>query len=465
MQGFNSNEYIKIPFWIILIAGIACINFSCKKFVEVAPPQTEIEGVTVFSDNDAALSAALGVYASMQVSNLNICSGGMTVYPALTSDELIYTSTNAELLSFQNNSIIANNGTGIYSRLWVPAYKTIFYANSVLEGVISSKKISDSIRDQIEGEMLVVRALNYFCLTNLFGDIPLELTTDYRINSVMSRTSVVQIYDQLVTDLLKAKDLLKEDYPSSSRARPNKWAAAALLARIYLYKKDWVNAELQCASVINSNQYSLESDLQNVFSQSSNETIWQLANDNSNTSEGASFVPSSATSRPSYAITDFLLSAFEDGDLRKTDWIGTNIVRGTTYSFPYKYKIKAFTPVTEYYVVLRLAEQYLIRAEARAQQGNIEGAQSDIDLIRGRAGLMSVTAGTKDSLLSEILHERQVELFCEWGQRWCDLKRTGLADVILGERKKPGWQSTDSLYPLPANEILRNPVLIQNPGY
>ena len=116
-------------------------------------------------------------------------------------------------------------------------------------------------------------------------------------------------------------------------------------------------------------------------------------------------------------------------------------------------------------MVLRLAEQYLIRAEARAQQSNIEGAESDLDLIRSRAGLMNVTADTKDSLLSEIQHERQVELFCEWGQRWCDLKRSRLADVILGERKKPNWQSSDSLYPLPANEILRNPVLMQNPGY
>lgn len=465
MHLFNSNKNIKNPFWIILITGTVWISFSCKKFVEIDPPETEIEGVKVFSDNDAALSAALGVYASMQVSNLNICSGGMTLYPALTSDELVYTSTNAELLSFQNNSVIANNGTGIYSRLWVPAYKTIFFANSVLEGVRNSIKISGSVRDEIEGEMLVVRALNYFCLTNLFGDVPLELTTDYRINSVMPRTSVDEIDGQLVTDLLKAKELLKEDYPFPSKARPNKWTATALLARIYLYKKDWANAELQSTAVINSNQYSLESNLENVFSQSSNETIWQLTNDNSNTSEGASFVPSTASSRPSYAISDFLLSAFEDGDLRKAEWIGANNVRGTVYSFPYKYKVKAATPVTEDYVVLRLAEQYLIRAEARAQQSNIEGAGSDLELIRSRAGLMNVTADTKDSLLSEIQHERQVELFCEWGQRWCDLKRTGSADVILGERKKPGWQPTDSLYPLPANEIMRNAGLIQNPGY
>jgi hypothetical protein len=299
----------------------------------------------------------------------------------------------------------------------------------------------------------------------LFGDVPLELTTDYRINSVMPRTSVAEICDQLATDLLEAKGLLKEDYPSPSRARPNKWTATALLARIYLYKKDWINAESQSSSVINSNKYFLEPDLENVFSQSSNETIWQLANDNSNTSEGASFVPSSASSRPSYAISDFLLSAFENGDLRMTDWIGTSTSRGVTYSFPYKYKTKASTPVTEFYVVLRLAEQYLIRAEARAHQGNIEGALSDIDLLRSRAGLMNLTTNTTDSVLSAIQHERQVELFCEWGQRWGDLKRTGLADVILGERKKPNWQSSDSLYPLPANEILRNPVLMQNPGY
>jgi hypothetical protein len=80
----------------------------------------------------------------------------------LSADELTYTSTNTELLSYQHNAIIADNGTGIYGRLWSPAYKNIYYANAVLEGVSKSVSISDTLKKQLKGEMLVVRALNYF---------------------------------------------------------------------------------------------------------------------------------------------------------------------------------------------------------------------------------------------------------------------------------------------------------------
>ena len=106
----------------------------------------------------------------------------------------------------------------------------------------------------------------------------------------------------------------------------------------------------------------------------------------------------------------------------------------TNYFFPYKYKLTELSPVdTEYNMVLRLAEVYLIRAEARAQQGNITGAQADLDTVRARAGLAATTAGDLPSLLTAILHERQVELVAEWGHRWLDLESvSGMADAVLG---------------------------------
>jgi hypothetical protein len=168
---------------------------------------------------------------------------------------------------------------------------------------------------------------------------------------------------------------------------------------------------------------------------------------------------------PYYTITNFLLSAFENGDQRMNKWLGKNIVNDLAYYYPYKYKVNAYSPITEFYIVLRLAEQYLIRAECRAQQDNIDGAKSDLNIIRSRAGLVNTTANNQDSMLLAISHERQVELFCEWGQRWCDLKRSGNANAILGDRKAPNWQPTDSVYPIPAYEIQNNPFLVQNAGY
>src|SRR5690606_28078371 len=121
----------------------------------------------------------------------------------------------------------------------------------------------------------------------------------------------------------------------------------------------------------------------------------------------------------------------------KANWIGNVTSQSETYYFPYKYKISSGQdPWNEYPMVLRLAEQYLIRAEARAHQNKLPEAIADLDAIRERAGLLSI-ANIKPGigqaeLLDAILQERRVELFAEWGHRWFDLKRTAQADAILG---------------------------------
>ena len=118
-------------------------------------------------------------------------------------------------------------------------------------------------------------------------------------------------------------------------------------------------------------------------------------------------------------------------------------------------------------MVLRFAELYLIRAEARAQQNKLTGANSaasDINVIRTRAGLSNTTATTQAALLLAVEKERQVELFTEWGHRWFDLRRTGRIDAVLSA-VKPTWKPTAALFPIPYLEIQRNPLLTQNNGY
>ena len=115
-------------------------------------------------------------------------------------------------------------------------------------------------------------------------------------------------------------------------------------------------------------------------------------------------------------------------------------------------------------MVIRLAEQYLIRAEARAQQNKLGEAKTDLDVLRNRAGLPGTTASTQSQILNAVLHERQVELFSEMGHRWIDLKRTGQIDAILSV-EKTGWNTNASLYPIQLSQLEANLNLKQNPGY
>ena len=165
------------------------------------------------------------------------------------------------------------------------------------------------------------------------------------------------------------------------------------------------------------------------------------------------------------------MNSFEANDNRKVigKWVKSVTVNNITYYYPFKYKIgRVNVPASEYSMVLRLAEVFLIRAEARAQQNIIDGAKFDINLIRTRAGLGNTTADDKASLLAAILHERQVELFTEWGHRWFDMKRSESLDAIMTPictQKGGTWMTTAQLYPIPTFELGLNSNLIQNPGY
>ncbi len=118
----------------------------------------------------------------------------------------------------------------------------------------------------------------------------------------------------------------------------------------------------------------------------------------------------------------------------------------------------------EYFTILRLAEQYLVRAEARAQQNNVPGSRADLLVVRQRAGLGATPANDKDALLLAVERERRIELNSEMGHRWFDLKRTGRINAVLSA-VKTNWKAESALYPVPADQRSRNGNLTQNPGY
>lgn len=460
----------RIKWTLYICCGMMlCLVTGCKKFLDIPAPKDQIQTTEIFKNDQAATSAISGLYSFMLTLSLWPSNGGMSVFPGLSADEIYPITPTSEMLEFSNNNLRPTNGN-LNGVLWSQSYRTIYHANAILEGINNSTELSEPVRRQLKGEALLVRALHFFYLSNLYGKVPLTITTNYDLNKSMPRTELQEINQQIVNDLIEAKSLLNVQYPTIGRVRPNKWTATALLARAYLYLSEWQKAEVEATEIINSGNYSLVANLDNVFIANSNETIWSLRQEKINTSEGQTFIPIFPFVAPNYGVRDILLNAFESSDQRKSKWIASNVVSGQTYYYPYKYK-KGYDfsnptpPVTEFYIVFRLAEQYLIRAEARTKQGNVSGAQSDLNMVRNRAGLNNTAAVDVSSLLSAIEHERRVELFVEWGHRWFDLKRWNRASSVLSSVKAPNWQSTDVLYPIPFAQIQANTFLTQNEGY
>lgn len=449
-----------------LLLPFCMLTVSCKKLIEIpASPKNQIAASDVFADSADALSAVVGIYNNISTANgINFLSGNIPQYTGLSADELNIANTNTVYVQIKNNVVLVDNS--IVESFWNNAYSQLYQVNACLEGVTASTTLSASLKMQLTGEIKVVRALYYFNLINLYGPVPLVTSTDYKVTAQLPRASIDSIYALIIGDLSDARTLLNANYPSSGRARPNLYTASALLAKAYLYRGQWLNAENMAAEVINSGQYQLEQDLNNVFLDGSTEAIWQLpaVSTYSQTSIANTFKPYSSTRIPNYYLTTFLMAAFESGDQRTQKWIGTNMVSGVPYYYPYKYKNTGLTGTVEDYMMLRLGDQYLIHAEASAQQNNLTDAVNDLNIIRLRAGLSASTAVSQTEVLSAIAHERQTELFCEWGDRWFDLKRTGTIDAVLGA-EKTGWSSYAALYPVPLAQLLLNPFLTQNPGY
>jgi len=456
---------------IIVMVLIICA-LGCKKLIDLDAPKTQIASSSVFKSNSTATSALLSIYSQI---NINYpLPLYLDEYTGLSSDEFTNYGSSQPKADLYRNNLLAKDGATLP---WSSLYNFIYQANAIIEGLESSTTISKPVKNQLLGESKFLRGYFYFYLTNLYGNVPLITTTDYTKNAAAGRVSSDLIYAQIVTDLNESQSLLSNNWVDASdttatneRIRPTKWAAAALLARTYLHMGLWQKAKDASDLVIsNTNQFGLES-LDNVFIANNREAILQVPPSSTSgyTWEGSTFI---LTNGPGTGITlsDQLMNSFEPNDNREVNWVGTNSFQGKNYYYPFKYKVKSGSPPsTEYTVLLRLAEQYLIRAEAEAQLNDLMNATKDLNVIRNRAGLSNTTAGTQPELLNAIQHERQVELFSE-GFRWLDLKRTGSIDAVMGAitpLKNGGtWQSFQQYYPIPPKDALKDYNLVQTPGY
>lgn len=479
----------KMARWIrvLILSGILS---GCQKFVQAPAPVTTLSSENTYTSVSTAAAVLDGIYISLNpsatIGSGNSFSLKTSLLCGLSADEFSLIGTaGADLIHYHTNGLTNQNGD-----IWNLAYPIIFNANSAIKGISDSKSLPTKVKDQLLGEAQFVRAFLYFYLVNLYGAVPLALTTTPQTNATLSRAPISQVYQQIISDLTAAQSELSHQFldgtiqnSGTDRSRPSYWAATALLARVYLYNgyvtgenSNFSKAASESSILINNNTLFGLSSLDKVFLKASlgnNEAIWQLEPTVTGfpTTEARGFVLPATGPGVSYPVwlSDSLLSKFEPGDQRRAQWVNSVTAGGTTYYFAYKYKNNELnSTINEYTNIFRLGEQYLIRAEAETKLNNISDAQADLNAIRNRAGLTNTTAATQAALLTSILHERQVEFFTEMGHRWLDLKRMGVVNSVMSAvtpTKGGIWTPDDALYPVPATDLNADHNLVQNPGY
>jgi hypothetical protein len=458
------SQYRLFLSFLFLASSFIC----CDSLIEVDTPGTNPSDKFAFRNDTSAISTVRGMYSEM-AANPYFSNAAISLLAGLSADELA--SSAKDYLPYFHNTVTKSDSL-VKLYCWTPGYRYIYNANAILEGLDASVGVTKVTKNQLRAEALFIRAFSHFYLTNLFGAIPLVTNTDLNTNLHIHRTAPEQVYGAIEADLLNAQQLFSEDQDliltkdAVPRSRANYWAATALLARVYLYQEKWAAAEQQATLVLEKSLFSL-SALEDVFKSSSEEAIWQilpvLAGQGTYDALVFTRVPDET---PTIYLTESFVQTIEPNDLRTLAWIDTVTIDEILYYTPSKYK--DHESQTEFHIELRLAEMYLIRAEARVHQNNIAAAIEDVDVLRTRAMLPSLKdqSLTSDALLQKIAQERRIELFTESGHRWLDLKRTNSATVLLSALAYKEWQDTDVLYPVPQSEIVNNPNLgPQNQGY
>jgi len=454
---------------ILICVGIPVLIMaaSCNKYVQLDAPVNKVKASSAYATDGSATAAVIALYNYGISNSFTSLQQGIALYAGVSADELHYTlTTTPEITEIENNAISIGSGTN--ATFWAYAYSELLVANDAITGITNSTTLSPSVKNQLLGEAKFFRAFVNFYLVNYYGGVPIT-GNDPLTSAYLPRSTPDQVWALIVSDLKDAQALLPVTYVGTLKSRVNQYAATALLARVYLYQKDYVNAEAMATAVIGSGTYSLAAT-GSAFINTSTETILQFATYYGYSAYATVYRTASSAANiapPTYVLTSAIANSFEAGDNRKTNWVDST-VSGSKFYRINKYKI--YTAATagagnEFNVVLRLAEQYLIRAEARAQQNNPTGAAADINVIRSRAGLAATTATTQTTLLAAVAQERKVELFGEYGHRWFDLLRTGQANSVLSVLK-PSWNATRSvLFPIPDAQRLLNGSLTQNAGY
>ena len=447
----------------ILATGI--LTVGCSKRLDIGPYQSIAENAALNTEGDV-LVTLIGAYDGLQ--NAAGWGGEIMVLNDLIGNttNINFTGTFAGLNDAYNGLMVSNNSFA--TGTWNAAYSCINRANNVLSA-IDKVTSSPAKKSSVEGEALFIRASMYFELVRLFakpvgdGDaaqnpgVPLVLTptrgvtdADYR-----ARASVKAVYDQVIADLTKAESLL----PSSNGFYANKWAAAAMLARVQLQNRNFTEAGAAASRVITGSGRTLNPDFTKLWftfinngGSTPSEYLFAVkvtAQDGSNSintyfGRTISGMPGTA-GRSDCKVRTAHISQYEAGDKRNYFVLSG----GSYYSMKH---LDRFGDVP----VIRLAEMYLTRAEANFRNTTSVGATplADVNIIRARAGLAPLTTVN----LAAIVKERTLELAFE-GHNLHDVKRLQTAVGTFA------WNSPKLIMPIPQREMDVNKKLVQNTGY
>lgn len=457
---------------------------SCKRYLDVPYPTNSISTASAFT----TMGSIDGMMNELYVyfGSVGNSVGLHRTLSAIADDGYSPTTSLVDMQSNNTTPAIPNAAVD-----WAATYSNIYWANTMLEGIPGSTApgFTNDKKKAYMAAAKTIRAYCYFQLVRLYGDVPLITTGDVPANAVKPRAAAATIYAAIEKDLQEAI----ADLPATLGAKyfiNNKYIPQAVLAEVYLTQGKWAQAEAAATDIINSNKYQLMG-INDVFLQSSTEGILVLApvySTNAAISFKVSSIPfailfpdgaaASIYEGLAFALSPSLLNSFETGDLRKTNWIvlknAGNYSNPNNRMFAYKYKYSSnfYTGTIpagkeEDNKIIRLAEIYLLRAEAKAQQGtDLTGAAADLNKVRIRAGLGNTVAATKAALVDAVLEERRHELFFECGYRWFDLVRTGKANTVLSALSyKINWKPYMTLFPLTPALLSTNPALTQTPGY
>ena len=444
----------------ILFLGILMItSLSCGELLNPEPVDL-ITNDQVLKDANSARVVLSDAYR-----NLALLGAPKIVAGDLTADNLIHNGTFTQYREISNKDMSASNGSA--EALWSVIYSMSYIASFLYEG-LPALNLPENVYNELTATASFLRGYAYLTGVYTYGGLPIVTSTDVVTNRSIPRSSLEETLDFIESDLLYALDKLPEEGFNSGEVTNG--AVKALLSRFYLYKKDWQKAESFATDVIEGNgtkNYTLEEKFADALGDFSTESILEIvysANDNPGTSTDFSINNLFVGRREIIPSSEIVVALKNDGGDRVAmiEFNGT-YARGADNGWT----VVRYGPFTNI-PVIRLAEVYLIRAEARAQQDKVSGqnsAESDINIIRQRAGVPLVQGTSKNQMLLVVENERRLEL-CFEGNRWYDLVRTG-RDMDVMNDFTSNWTEKDRLWPIPLSDITNNPSLknAQNPGY
>jgi len=461
-----------------LLATLPFIVFSCSDELDLTPITDK--ATNSFYSSEAELESAItGVYAQLQ-------NGGLYGLDLIGVGEISGEDSFEEIAANdggrfgQLDDFSTNAGNDLVGDIWRESYEGIQRANVVLNRIDPIEYDDPALKATRIAEVKFIRALLYYNLVRLYGDVPLVLEETENPSDFFGqgRNAASEVYAQIERELTEAISGLPVE---KSSGRPAKGAAQALLADVQMTQGNYGAAVPNLAAVINSSQYELvatTADLFGVANEGNREVVFevQFASGIAGNTEGSpaatQFRPSGTTANAkghNLPSTEFV-NSFEAGDTRKDDYVGIDEA-ANPFHFSLKYEVSA-TGVndggSDYYVI-RYADVLLKYAEALNETGSTADAAQYINLVRNRAGLADTDASTEEEVRAAIEQERRFEFIGE-GHRWFDLKRYGTAVATMNawfaaNDRNVTIDDTKLVLPLPQSQIDTDPALTQNAGY